>query len=70
MMTKAPHRFDRATIAGASNGSAAVAVIRCRRDVLVYSYAPASLGAPERADEMRALYEQAKRKLIARERAA
>lgn len=57
-------------IAAASNGSAAVAVIRAGRQIIVERYAPAAVGGWDRRDEFRALVARATAKLVARERAA
>lgn len=53
-----------------SNGRGAVGVVRFGREILPWTFAPSSLGTPARAAEFRELYQQAKRKLLARERAA
>nr|DAV41263.1 MAG TPA: hypothetical protein [Caudoviricetes sp.] len=57
-------------ISAASNGAAAVAVIRAGRQIIVERYAPAAVGSWERRDEFRALVARATAKLLARERAA
>lgn len=56
-------------ISAASNGAAAVAVIRAGRRIIVERYAPAAVGSWERRDEFRALVERATAKLLAREAA-
>ncbi len=58
--------YARPDIAGASDGTGAVSVIKLGREIACYSYAPRSLGRIENRARYLALVHRAKHKLLAK----